>query len=325
MINLYQRPGSPFWWYSIAAGGQRARGSTKTTNRDEAELIAAAAAAKFRPASDTVGALLDGMIGDLETKRRRSLRVVTSQVNHLRDAFGSVRRSEVDREALKAYQRTRVKTAKPRTVDIELSLLSRAFRLGGFTPPPFERMIRGAANARQGFLEPKDVEKLIGEVQDKDLADFVEFIFLTGRRVGEVAAYEWRDVQSNVLLVRPEINKTEHPETIPLEGRVADIIERRRAAKSSSQFVFHGRGTRLSKRVGGLVGWAQAAFKAAAAKIGQPNLNPHDARRSATRNMIRAGAAQTVVMKITGHRSDAMFRRYNITSEEDQRKVLARM
>lgn len=49
----------------------------------------------------------------------------------------------------------------------------------------------------------------------------------------------------------------------------------------------------------------------------------HDLRRSVIRNMIRAGVSEPVAMSISGHQSAAIFRRYNITSVDDQRRALA--
>jgi len=43
-----------------------------------------------------------------------------------------------------------------------------------------------------------------------------------------------------------------------------------------------------------------------------------------SRNTIAAGVPQAVAMKITGHRTDSMFRRYAIVNEEQKREALAK-
>jgi integrase len=84
------------------------------------------------------------------------------------------------------------------------------------------------------------------------------------------------------------------------------------------RFVFHRKG----KPVTGSVFWR--AWKDAREKANIPDKLFHDFRRTAARNMIRAGVAQTVAMSITGHKTDSMFRRYNVSSNGDQRDAMRR-
>jgi integrase len=62
--------------------------------------------------------------------------------------------------------------------------------------------------------------------------------------------------------------------------------------------------------------WIQACQR-----VGVPNLLFHDLRRTAVRNLRRAGVAETVIMKITGHRTRSVFERYNITDHSDTQEA----
>ena len=126
--------------------------------------------------------------------------------------------------------------------------------------------------------------------------------------------------------MRLKTSKNGRGRVLPLEGDLREIIERRWASR---QFTTREGGASLSPlvfhRKGEPVGDFRKAWANALKKAGVPFRLFHDLRRTAVRNMIRAGVPQSVAMSISGHRTISMFNRYNITSDEDQRAALRRV
>jgi integrase len=51
----------------------------------------------------------------------------------------------------------------------------------------------------------------------------------------------------------------------------------------------------------------------------------HDLRRTAVRNLERASVSRSVAMKMTGHKTESVYRRYAIVSESDLREAGAKL
>ena len=66
-------------------------------------------------------------------------------------------------------------------------------------------------------------------------------------------------------------------------------------------------------------------FEKAAAAAGMPDLVPHDMRRSAVRNSRRAGLSEHEGMKLSGHETDSISRRYDIISDDDLTESMNRV
>jgi integrase len=69
----------------------------------------------------------------------------------------------------------------------------------------------------------------------------------------------------------------------------------------------------------------RTAFAAACRRAGVRGLRLHDLRHCAATNLRRAGVDTTTAMKIIGHKSEQMHRRYNTIQTEDLHEVAAKL
>ena len=101
-------------------------------------------------------------------------------------------------------------------------------------------------NEPQGFFETEHFQAVVTHLSEYQV-DFVKCGFLIGWRKGALESLRWRDVADDVIYLRALHSKNRKPESVPLEGELGDIIERRRTAVWQSQdgqghiceYVFH--------------------------------------------------------------------------------------
>jgi integrase len=127
----------------------------------------------------------------------------------------------------------------------------------------------------------------------------------TGIRLGELRAMGWQQVDLTEGLITLATGKTKNGEgrMVPiLAGEMRDLLtgalNERDEKWPASPWVFNRAGEQIKDF---RWAWAQACKRA-----GVPDLNFHDLRRTAVRNMRRACMPPVVRMKITGHKTDSM-------------------
>jgi integrase len=149
------------------------------------------------------------------------------------------------------------------------------------------------------------------------------------RRKGEITSLRWSQVDMDAGTVRPEPGTTKNDEgrEIPFRAlpELATLVEAQRAhtdaVEQAQQKVF----THVFHRNGERIGCFRGAWDAACKRAGQRGAWFHDLRRTAVRRLEMAGVSRSVAMRITGHKTESVFRRYAIADrraiEEGMEKI----
>ena len=157
------------------------------------------------------------------------------------------------------------------------------------------------------------------------------FAYTFGWRKDEILGLTWErvDLAAGTVRLDPGTTKNREGRTVILTANLravlleqwkqACLIVKRRTLEATARdiaeavpWVFHRNGEEIRDFRGA---WATDCKTA-----GLTGRIPHDFRRTAVRNMTRAGIPERVAMKITGHKARSVFDRYDIVSEADLRK-----
>jgi integrase len=265
-----------------------------------------------------VGDLLDLYLADQKKQARHSLKQAEGYVRiHLRPAFGRFNVAEIKSQSIDGFiDQKQSASYSNASINRWLEALRRSFVLGmNLTPqlvyvaPRIEML--NEDNVREGFLEHDQYLALLRELPDHQRLILVIGYHL-GMRRGEILNLRWDQIDWAENLVRLEKKQTKGKQArvAPLYGDLRSFIEIAydgRAADCPFVISWKGQGIKDSK----------TAWIAARERAGVPNLLVHDLRRTAVRNMVRAGIPEKQAMRISGHKSRSIFDRYDITDERD--------
>ena len=317
------------WWIAYSHRGQEYRESSQSDKKAAAQALLRtrlSALEQGLPAygatrRHTVGAVLDRLHAEYLRRGGRGPMQYAAHLKPLQRHFGAVRVVDLTETAIERFvtqeQRRRKANA---TINKQLGILGRALRLaqreGIIVRLPHLARLPGG-RVREGFWEPQELSRML-EALPEWLKDVALFGYLTGWRRGEVLALQWRyvDLEDQTLTLRPEQTKTGRGRLLAVEGPLRELLRRCETARRPCPWVFHRDGRRIAPST------FRSAWTRACLTSGNVGKLFHDFRRTAVRNMVRAGVPERIAMEVSGHRSRSVFDRYNIVNEADIRQAM---
>ena len=325
--RVYRR--GRLWWVQYSLRGQVFRESSRSESKAAARELLRARLAEIGAgrvvglqAGKTGFEELAGMLErDYAINGRKSVADLSYRIGHLRPHFGKLLASEMSYERMTRYIVARQgEGAAPATIQHELACLSKMLTLAVrnqllATKPPIPTI--KLRNARKGFFEAEEVERVIRGLPEP-VGAVVRFAYLTGWRRSEVLGLQWRNVDASGVRLDPGTTKNDEGRVYPMTRALGALLASRRQATSVLELATAGVIPLVfTWEDGSPIRCFRDAWKAAVLQAGLPDRIFHDLRRSAVRHLVRSGVSETVAMRLSGHKTRAVFDRYNIISQAD--------
>ena len=337
-----ERKTAATWWVQNSVRGKRFRESSGSSNRNMAikllkllkdRLGAAAQGRPFGPNVDRTRFedLAEMLVEDYRANGRRSLERIEGALKDLRGFFGDHLALDITSDRITSYIKWRQdEGAAAATINRELAALRRAFRLAGRAGKIAMRsevsMLR-ENNRRKGFFEPSQLEALVQNMPDY-LKPVIRTAYVTGWRIkSEILTRQKHHVDLNAGRLRPEPGEGQNGEgrNFPLVQELREVLQRQleetqaieRASGRIIPWLFH--------KNGNPIGSFRKAWSTSCKKAGLAGRIPHDFRRTAVRNLERAGVPRSAAMAMVGHRTESIYRRYAIADEGMLRESAAKL
>jgi integrase len=325
----------PVWSIRYYRDGRRfeeSSGSTKYADAVALLKIREGDIAKGVPVSPQLARFrFEDAAADIEAEyvvnSRRSIGELTRRIElHLKPFSGGRRMSRITTADIRAFTRKRLDTgAAAAEVNRELAILKRMFTLAVkgnrlLVRPHIPMLTEN--NVRKGFFEREQFEAVHRHLP-APLQAVATFAYLTGWRIqSEILPLQWRqvDLRAGTARLDPGTTKNRDGRLFPYGDHLPalrQLLDAQRRVTTELEtargiicpWVFHRNGKRIR---GFRKAWANACEAA-----GCLGMIPHDLRRTAVRNLERAGVSRSVAMQLTGHKTEAVYRRYAIVSEGD--------
>ncbi|MBI4583060.1 MAG: site-specific integrase [Planctomycetes bacterium] len=281
--------------------------------------------------------LRETVIGHYRRNQLRSLKRAKEALKKLARFFGAkCDLASIDYLALTRFIDWDMKEHAPATALYSLSILRKGLkeleRAGLLHCPVFPKIrIR---NARKVFFEEEELRAMQPHLPAY-LRSLVLFLALTGWRRGEATALRWSDIDFTQGIIRINDSKNGEGRIFPfrdfpklralLEEQRQRTTELEKKLKKAIPWVFWSQPEIRPYQWGERLRDFRKSWIEALRLAGLRDKKPHDLRRTAVRNLTRAGIPRAIAMKLIGHKTESIYTRYDIVSEPDLQNATAQL
>jgi integrase len=215
-------------------------------------------------------------------------------------------------------------TFKIATINRDLALLKHLFnfaiRDGCLEKNPVSLVkFEKENNARDRVLSPEEFEQLQFH-SALHLQAINLMAYQTGMRTGEILNLTWNrvDLKAGLVRLKAEDTKTDNARLVPLTADLTALLKDLYKVcylQEPHVFLVNGKSVHSIK----------TAFKASCRRAKIQGFRVHDFRHTAVTNMRRAGIDHLTIMRITGHKTLEVFKRYNSFLEGDLKEAAHRL
>ena len=277
--------------------------------------------------ADLVKRFEEEHVSDLRPSSAASYRTL---LKYILSVGANVKVQDVRYEDIAALHRRLTRAGHSYNANRCLAVASRMFSLavrwGWRETNPCKGVERNKEHSRQRYLTADEMARLtraLAEFPDRDMANIVRLLLLTGARKGEIVAIKWANLDLSIgTWTKPaSAVKQNRAHTVPLSAPACQLlseIERRRAG-NRSEYVFPGVGKH------GHIRYIFNAWRRLCKAAGIVNLRLHDLRHSFASELVSSGASLPLIGALLGHASPSTTARYAHLYPDAQRAAVERV
>jgi integrase len=340
MASIYKRKGSDYYYYCIISNNKKYQGSTKTTDKKTAKLIAESLQTDLAREQHNLPGLNKTVVkfttvfneyikNQNVSEKTVEIRITASK--HFLSFFENKDIKNINQLDIENYLLRRKneilnlpknlskkeQNISFRLANIEIATLYNFFnyciKKGYIDKNPCVGIKKLNELSRLKTLSDDDIEKLINGSTNKLTKDIITFLIYTGCRKGEALNLKWDDVdlQNNVIAIKG--TKTKYDRYIPISKPLKSLL----SGINKNQdclYVFNRNGVKLTD--------FKRSFHTACRNAGFKDMHIHDLRHVFASKMVMNGTSLYITGELLGHRTTQMTKRYSHLVPETLKKAV---